>query len=261
MSEILVTVKTYPEISKKHRETVCTAGILKDSKKLVRLYPIRFRYLKEKQQFSKYQWINAELENSSSDVRPESNKVNPDSIKANQKIGTGDQWVERCKWVLNENTVFESVEDLKKHQEQFNTSLGLVKPKEVTGVLIKEKTKEEIEGSQQKQNLAHQQLDLFETNDNDLDIIPYRFYLKFNCEDKNCTGHELSILDWEIAQLYRRLKNKENWKGKIKYKILDEIFDAKRETFLFLGNMARWHHIFCILGFFYPPKERQPTLF
>ena len=82
MKEVLVTVKTYPEVSKRHRETVCTAGILKDTKSLIRLYPIRFRYLKDEQQFLKYQWITVDLEKSPSDVRPESHRVTPDSLKA-----------------------------------------------------------------------------------------------------------------------------------------------------------------------------------
>ena len=262
MSEVLVTVKTYPEISKKHRETVCTAGILKETKKLVRVYPIRFRYLKEDQQFAKYQWINVDLEKNPTDIRPESFRVvNPDSISASQKISTKDQWSERCKWVLNDNTVFKSVEQLKDRQKNFKTSLGLVKPKEITDVIIKEKSIEEIEGLQSKKQRAFQQLDLFETNDNNLDIIPYRFYLKFKCEDVVCGGHELSILDWEIAQLYRNIKNQDNWQDKIISKIRDEIFSPKNEAFLFLGNMASHHNIFCILGFFYPPIERQLDLF
>jgi hypothetical protein len=53
-SDILIVVKTYPEISNKDTETVCTAGVIADIKRLVRLYPIRFRYLEGGQQFSKY---------------------------------------------------------------------------------------------------------------------------------------------------------------------------------------------------------------
>ena len=59
--DILIVVKTYPEISTKYTETVCTAGILADTKTLVRLYPIRFRYFEGKQQFKKYQWIKADI--------------------------------------------------------------------------------------------------------------------------------------------------------------------------------------------------------
>ena len=54
-TNILIIVKTYPEISRKYTETVCTAGVLADSKTLVRLYPIRFRYLEGTLQFKKYQ--------------------------------------------------------------------------------------------------------------------------------------------------------------------------------------------------------------
>ena len=41
---ILVTVKTYPELSKTYGETVCTAGLREDGT-WVRLYPVPFRRL------------------------------------------------------------------------------------------------------------------------------------------------------------------------------------------------------------------------
>lgn len=125
---------------------------------------------------------------------------------------------------------------------------------------IKEKTLDEIEGTQKKQQLAHQQIDLFEDEVSEIDIIPYRFYLNFVCDDVACNGHELSILDWEIAQLYRNVKSQSGWQDKVKSKIIDEIFNAKNETYLYLGNMALHRNIFCILGFFYPPRERQQSL-
>src|SRR5579883_405541 len=51
--EILVTVKAYPNPSKKYIETVCVAGVTKD-RKWVRLYPIPYRYLEYEQQFPTY---------------------------------------------------------------------------------------------------------------------------------------------------------------------------------------------------------------
>ena len=39
---ILVTVKTYPTLSRKYGETVCTAGIREDGT-WVRIYPVPFR--------------------------------------------------------------------------------------------------------------------------------------------------------------------------------------------------------------------------
>src|SRR5436190_1884904 len=48
--KILIWGKTYPELSKKYIETVCTAGVL-ESGKPVRLYPITYRYLNDGQSF------------------------------------------------------------------------------------------------------------------------------------------------------------------------------------------------------------------
>jgi len=78
--DILIVVKTYPEISAKYTETVCTAGILADTKTLVRLYPIRFRYLEGTQQFRKYQWIKADIDKATADHRPVSYNIDPNSI-------------------------------------------------------------------------------------------------------------------------------------------------------------------------------------
>jgi len=109
---ILVLAKTYPEISKKYTETVCTAGIHKATKKLVRLYPIRYRYLMGESQFKKYQWIKAKIEKANSDSRPESYNLVENTIEIGNIIGTGDDWIERKKWIINQNTLFNSVEDL-----------------------------------------------------------------------------------------------------------------------------------------------------
>ncbi len=47
--KILIATKTYPSISTKYQETVCTAGVLLDDDEKpvqwIRIYPIRFRQL------------------------------------------------------------------------------------------------------------------------------------------------------------------------------------------------------------------------
>ena len=53
---ILVVVKTYPNPSRNYGETVCCAGVDLDSGRWVRMYPITFRQLAERQ-FAKYQLI------------------------------------------------------------------------------------------------------------------------------------------------------------------------------------------------------------
>jgi hypothetical protein len=41
-TKVLITVKTYPAISTKYDELVCTAGFLEDGS-WIRIYPIQFR--------------------------------------------------------------------------------------------------------------------------------------------------------------------------------------------------------------------------
>ena len=143
-TNILIVVKTYPEISRKYTETVCTAGVLADSKTFVRLYPIRFRYLEGTMQFKKYQWIRANITKATSDPRPESYNIAPDSIELGDVIPAGKTWEEHCSWLLNEKTVFPSVEALRVAQENDGTSLGIVKPKIVNRVIIRQRDSKEV---------------------------------------------------------------------------------------------------------------------
>ena len=46
---VLTTVKTYPTLSRKYGETVCTAGLREDGS-WVRMYPVPFRRLDEAEQ-------------------------------------------------------------------------------------------------------------------------------------------------------------------------------------------------------------------
>lgn len=174
--DILIVVKTYPEISTKYTETVCTAGILADTKTLVRLYPVRFRYLEGKQQFKKYQWIKADIDKATADPRPESYNIDPNSIKLGEIMLAGKSWEERCAWLLNENTVFPSVEALRAAQENNRTSLGIVRPKAVNRVIIRMRDEKEVAGAIAKKDSVVKQLDFFEEK-KDLYILPH------NCPD------------------------------------------------------------------------------
>lgn len=129
-------IQTYLEMSSKYIETVCTAGVLADTKKMVRLYSIRFRYLEGAQQFRKYQWIRAAISKAVSNPRPESYNIDPNSIEAGDVTPASRSWEERCAWLLNDHTVFPSVEALREDQKQNGTSLGIVKPKAVKRVFI-----------------------------------------------------------------------------------------------------------------------------
>jgi hypothetical protein len=261
-SNILIVVKTYPEISKKYTETVCTAGISADSKRLIRLYPIRFRYLEGELRFSKFQWINATIEKALSDPRPESYRIDPGSIEVGSIIPASKNWDERYSWIINKRTVFSSVEALRDAQKKDGTSLGIVKPKNVHRAIIQPRDRLEVEQAIAKKDSIINQLDLFETK-KDLYILPIRIMIEFSCDEPECNGHKMSILDWEFGQLYRKVVKQKDWQAKIEAKIMKEIFSETRDTYIILGNIAAHPQTFCVLGFFWPPKSgpRQLGLF
>jgi len=70
LTKVLITVKTYPAISTKYEELVCTAGFTEDGK-WVRIYPVQFRKKPYNEQYSKYEWIEVDLIRNKNDFRPE----------------------------------------------------------------------------------------------------------------------------------------------------------------------------------------------
>lgn len=107
---ILVTVKTYPELSKTYGETVCTAGI-RDDGTWVRLYPVPFRRLDESEQYRLYDWITCPLVRHSRDPRPESYRPTGE-IERVGHVGTADNWRERRELLLGHRQVQGSLSEL-----------------------------------------------------------------------------------------------------------------------------------------------------
>src|SRR3989442_131505 len=64
---VLITIKTYPTLSRKYGETVCTAGVREDGT-WVRIYPVPFRRLNEDHRYKKFDWLEARLGRNTSDT-------------------------------------------------------------------------------------------------------------------------------------------------------------------------------------------------
>jgi hypothetical protein len=117
-----------------------------------------------------------------------------------------------------------------------------------------------MEDARRKKKSIMNQPDMFREK-SDLEILAVDFFLRFTCNDRSCTGHEISILDWEIAELYRKIKDHADWETKLEKKVLQDICAGDRDTYLVMGNMVRRRSTFCILGFFWPPREDQLSFF
>lgn len=148
--KILIWGKTYPELSTKYIETVCTAGVL-ESGKPVRLYPITYRYLSG-ERFELYQWITAGLLKNPKDTRPESYKIDCDSITVAEKLPTTkDEWGKRAEFVFkDEGWQFQTVDDLLSAQKKDRTSLGIVSPREIIKIEATDRSEQDQRSFEEK---------------------------------------------------------------------------------------------------------------
>jgi len=262
--EFLPLVKAYPALSKTYGEVCCVAGVemTAEGPRWIRLYPIPLRALEDRQQFRKYQRIRVRVETHSGDRRPETRRPDRDSIEPlGVVIPTSDGWARRRRWVGPLVTL--SMCELRRAQKRDGTSLGVIKPRVVEDFVI-----EKVDVNAEKSAIAkawatqgtlldgiggeerNQQL-------REIEQIPYRFKYRYRCSDVGCKGHEQSIIDWEIAQFYRQIRNSSTWEARIRAKWLDELCGADRDTAFFVGNQHQHPTAFMVLGVWWPPKRAE----
>ncbi len=105
-TKVLIAVKTYPAISSKYDELVCTAGFLEDGS-WIRIYPIQFRKKSFEEQYKKYDWIEIDLVKNTSDFRKESFRpVSYDTeIKVLDHLDTNSNWLLRKEIVFKNKSI------------------------------------------------------------------------------------------------------------------------------------------------------------
>jgi len=139
---ILITVKTYPTLSRKYGETVCTAGVRKDGS-WVRIYPVPFRRLDEAEQYRKFDWLEFDLIKSRTDPRPETR--HPADMKQMipvGHIGTESNWRERRELLLKKPTVHTRLQALIEGAKANALSLAVFKPAKISDFVWEEETRE-----------------------------------------------------------------------------------------------------------------------
>lgn len=250
--KILITVKAYPNPSRKYVETVCCAGIDIDTLHWIRLYPIPYRDLGNPKKFKKYDIIEVRCRKAE-DSRKESYKVDSDSIKIIKHLDTSKNWDKRKKIVLP--TLSKSFCQLK-GKTTGNISLGAFKPVDVT-FSYKKVTLDDTG----KRSVPYAQLSFWNKRKKTIEQIPYKFYYHFKCANNyNCPSHKLLIIDWELGQSYRswrsRYKSEELLMQKIREKWLGLMCSNDRDTCFFVGNQRRFRDEFMVLGVFYPKKAK-----
>jgi len=258
--KILILAKTYPSPSANYIETSCVAGINSEGK-MRRLFPVPFRLLDDEQRFSKWQWIDANVEKARNDHRPESFKIDVGTLECREKIPSKNAWRARREWI-DRLPQFDSFVDLEKWSSETRGSLALLRTTELTGLDVMparhaDWTSEEISKLTRAQNQgslltepeARGEIAM-------LSKLPCDFYYRYLCTDGAEKRHK--IVDWEAGQLYRRCSFEygSDCEEMFRQKLLDSM--RPKEMMLLMGNQHRFQNQWLIISLIYPPKP-TPT--
>jgi hypothetical protein len=262
LTKVLIAVKTYPTLSVKYDELVCTAGFREDGT-WVRIYPVPFRKKSYSEQYKKYDWIELDLVKNRSDFRPESYRPysHDSEIRICDHLDTRSNWAERKIVALGK--VYYNLSELIAEAKDtgIRTSLAVFKPTSVKDFKI-----EAVAREWDKDKLAKlQQMNLFqEAADGKVEVVrklPFKF--SYTLTDNHGTNSTMMIEDWEIGQLYwnclgRHEGNEAKACADVKAKYLDD-FAKTKDLHLFLGTTKKNHHVshnpFMIIGTFHPKME------
>jgi hypothetical protein len=264
LTRVLITVKTYPTISAKYDELVCTAGFREDGT-WVRIYPVPFRKRAYTEQYKKYDWIELDLVKNKSDFRPESFRpvTLETEINVVGHIDTARNWEERKKLCLGK--IYYNLSELiaEAKDKNIGTSLAVFKPTEILDFYAEPVDRDW--SAKQKAILAQQ--NLFENKFEVVKKLPYKF--KFRFKDNQGQVSNMMIEDWEAGQLFwRQLAKYEGNEQKaiedVRKKYFDD-FAKTKDLHFYLGTTQRHHNTapnpFIIIGTFHPKIENQMKLF
>lgn len=270
LTKVLITVKTYPAISSKYDELVCTAGFREDGT-WIRIYPIQFRKKSYDQQYKKYDWIELDLIKNDSDFRPESFRPysHDSEIKIVGHLETDHNWAERKKFALGK--IYYNLTELIAEAQNKNicTSLAVFKPTKILDFTIEEVEREWDKNKIAKLEAERLQFNLFQQPENPFEVVkklPYKFSYVF--EGTDGTKRRMMIEDWEVGALFWNSFRRYNGNEKlacedVKKKYFND-FAKTKDLYFYLGT-TQVHHFtsrnpFMIIGTFHPKIEIQTKL-
>ena len=255
----MVVVKAAPILTSQPEEAVCVAAVtLEPNPRWIRLFPVPFRDLQSDSRFRKYQEVRLQVRLSNIDRRPESYVPILDTIEPGKLIDTRDDWAERRRRLdgLDRPTMC----DLNTLNSDGSTpdvpSLAIIETDGVPQLEITERSQDRVRRDEEKANAIAAQYGLFDNpnlKEIPLEIIPWRFRYVYNCVDYNCRGHRQTIVDWEAAMLWRKLKGQSDWQELMQKTFIDRLWAPNKKSELFVGNQQQHPQSFLVLGVFYPP--------
>jgi hypothetical protein len=252
--DVLVNCKTYPAVSKKYLETVCTGGMSREGN-FVRLYPIPFRFLDEKEQYDRWDLIRVRVYRDTKDPRPESWHLEQgSSIDIIENVQS-----ETARWEWMRKGVFDSSEQM----EQKGLTNGLVEiwPAELYWEPESKKWSANQMQVLTQGNLFHSEQLMQSLSER----VPWQFKLRFT---EKTTGRKFDqkVLAWSYYQGFRRqlreLGDDQKALAAVREKVYQSIMNPDRSVFAIFGTHSRFGH-WMISGLYHVPKAicQQGRLF
>lgn len=267
-AEVVVLVKAAPVMTRALEETMCVAGVRTDvaEPEWIRLHPVPFRDLAEESRFAKYQRVRLRLQRGH-DRRPESWRPVSTSIELLSSLPTARNWAERRQLVstLPEQSMCALVAGNRAGHGKGAASLAVIRPVGRPVLEITPRDADQVRTWSERAAAASNRLSLFEevataAERDPLEVVPWRFRFQYTCCEDGCRGHRQTIVDWEAAALWKKVRHDASWQQKMRDKWERDMW-AGRDTVLFVGNQEEHPSSFLVLGVFWPPdRPYQPDL-
>ena len=207
VEDLLILAKTYPLPSTKYRETTCVAAINREGQ-LRRVYPVPFRFLEGALQFEKWEWVRAETAHARTDHRPESHRIDVDTVqKLGEKVPSDDGWSRRLSII--EPHIFNDFSYLEDRRQQTKETLGFVRPSRLLSLDITPEKDLDWTASE-LQKLTQERL--FEDTSRKpptLQKLGHIFHYNYECSTPDgVRQYRHMITDWEAGALYINCRRK-----------------------------------------------------
>lgn len=237
-TRVRILVKAFPQHSQKYEETVCCAGIT-DAGQLIRLFPITYRRLSAENRFDRFDQIEATLTKSTSDPRPESFRVDHDSIRV---IERGKSLSDESKVMLWKPHIAASLDALKNENKMTERSLGIIQP-DAGSLKFFRRAAEAAE----KEEAKGIQASLFEQPLKPLDPPEFVFGYKYT---SGGSPHTHTIQDWEVQAAYIAYQRRYGTRDEA-LKMLEQEYGTRiptRHPHFIMGTMKLHPRNFILIG-------------
>lgn len=241
----LVLVKALPHPGRKNDETVCCAGVTPEGH-WRRQYPIHFRQVGVP--FKRWDWIEYDWATPSDDPRPESRRVQDNTVKISGKLAEGERAA-----FMNRISV-----DSTAAAAAAGRTLALIRPVTSRFSWVR-KPVEQVEKERLANEKAAKQTSLFGQDIVAMVPCPYEFKFAYTTADGK--AHNSTCGDWETSATFARFRRQYGETGALNRMgtIFNEEYPTKGMMFA-MGTHSRWPGSWLLVGVIRVDAVAQPDL-